>query len=190
MTQTRSRASKGGARKPATPRILKSTPAAQGGEASQELEFGPLNDQVGYALRRAYAILFRTFSEMFQDLNLAFGQYSILVLVGQNPGVSQMAIADAADVDRTTIVPILHKFAQLRWITRRRRTADRRVYSLHLTAAGQAVLDATAPIIAAHEERLFGPLTAAERATLGKLLSKVVESERGSRAKTGSRDDA
>lgn len=161
-------------------------PSAEGVDAPSEpsatgdpaLDFGPLEYLLGYRLRKVYSVLFRTFSELFQDLNLAFGQYSILLLVKHNPGESQMTIADAAGLDRSTLVPILHKFVRLGWVRRTRRRSDRRHYSLRLTPAGESVLKAAEPVIAAHEEQLFAPLSGAERQTLDVLLSKIIEADR------------
>ena len=168
-------------------------PSGQSVTGDPALEFGPLKHLLGYRLRKAYAVLFRTWSEMFQDLNLAFGQYSILLLVKHNPGESQMTIADAAGLDRSTLVPILHKFARLGWVRRTRRKSDRRHYSLRLTPAGEAVLKAAEPLIAAHEEQLFAPLSAPERQALDLLLSKIIETDRqlqGERSATeGNGDD-
>jgi DNA-binding MarR family transcriptional regulator len=141
------------------------------------INYGLLTSLVGYQVRKAYSRLFQTFTEMLQDLSLAPGQYSALLLIGLNPGLSQMALADATGIDRSTIVPITNRFARSGWIRRTRRNDDRRVYSLRLTPQGQAILDRARPIIRAHEVRLVAGLSEAERAMATALLMRIADSE-------------
>lgn len=143
--------------------------------AEYEINYGPLPTLVGYQVRRAYSRLFQTFTEMLDEHGLAPGQYSVLQLIGLNPGLSQMALADATAIDRSTIVPITDRFAKAGWVRRTRRREDRRVYSLKLTPAGEAVLKLVQPLIEAHETRLVAALNPEERATLRSLLERIAD---------------
>lgn len=142
-----------------------------------ELEFGALSTLCGYWVRKAYSKLFTSFNDMLRELDVAPGQYSVLMLIGLNPGTSQMALADSTGIDRSTVVPIVDRFVRLGWVRRGRRRDDRRIYSLRLTPAGKAVLDQAQPIIAQHEALLVQDLTPDERDVLVKLLRKIVESD-------------
>lgn len=139
------------------------------------LDYGPLPQLVGYRIRKAYSHLFQTFSEMLKDLNLAPGQYSVLMLIALNPGLNQMMVAKATGLDRSTIVPIANRFAKLGWVRRTRRRGDRRAYSLRLTPLGQSIVDRAEPIIAQHEKQLVAGLSKDERVTLMRLLEKIGE---------------
>ena len=148
-------------------------PPSTGETADTPINFGPLPQQVGYQLRRAYSYLFRTFMSAFKHLQLAPGQYSALVLIGLNPGMSQLALATAAGLDGSTIVPITNRFVKLGWIRRTRRASDRRVYSLRITPAGQAVLEAALPLIREREKRLAQILSTRERQALIDMLRRI-----------------
>ena len=128
---------------------------------------------VGYRIRKVYSYLFQTFTDMFRPLNLAPGQYSILLLISLNPGLNQMMLAEASGLDRSTIVPIANRFAKLGWIRRTRRKGDRRAYSLRLTPLGQTIVDQAKPIIAQHEKQLVANLSKEERLMLIRLLSRI-----------------
>jgi DNA-binding MarR family transcriptional regulator len=141
------------------------------------IDYGVLPTRVGYQIRKAYSRLFQTFTAMLEDVGLAPGQYSVLLLIGLNPGLSQMALADAAGIDRSTIVPITNRFAKMGWIRRTRRSEDRRVYSLRLTSQGQSVLDRAHPIIRAHEEQLVAGLSQTEIALATTLLARIADGE-------------
>jgi DNA-binding MarR family transcriptional regulator len=141
------------------------------------IDYGILPTRVGYQIRKAYSRLFQTFTAMLEDIGLAPGQYSVLLLIGLNPGLSQMALADAAGIDRSTIVPITNRFAKMGWIRRTRRSEDRRVYSLRLTSQGQSVLDRARPVIQAHEEQLVAGLSQTEIALATTLLARIADGD-------------
>jgi len=137
------------------------------------IDYGPLPALIAYRLKRAYAYSIQTWDTLFKQLGLPYGQYSVLLLIGLNPGLSQLALAKAVGLDGSTLVPIMNRFFKLGWIRRVRRRDDRRVYSLRVTPAGQAVLDKARAALKEHDEDLTSPLTIKERATLLELISKI-----------------
>jgi DNA-binding MarR family transcriptional regulator len=140
-----------------------------------EISYGHLPGLVGYRIRKAYSYLFQTFTFMLQDPGLAPGQYSVLLLIALNPGLSQLALAEATGLDGSTIVPITNRFAQRGWIRRIRRRNDRRFYVLSIAPAGRAILDRVRPIIEAHERNLVVGLSKAECHALIELLAKITD---------------
>lgn len=155
--------------------LLKTSAAIQHGAKTKSggINFGTLPDLIGYRIKRAYAYSVQTFMDSFEELGLAYGQYSVLLLIELNPGLSQFVLAAAAGLDGSTIVPITNRFAKLGWIRRVRRQDDRRVYSLQTTPRGKAILARARALLAAHEEDLISALTTAERASLLRLLTKI-----------------
>jgi DNA-binding MarR family transcriptional regulator len=155
------------------------------------IDYGPLPNLVGYQVRKAYSQLFQTFTDMLQEVGLAPGQYSALLLIGLNPGLSQMALADATGTDRSSIVPITKRFAKEGWVQRTRRTADRRLYSLRLTPLGESILHKAERLIEAHEKQFVAPLRPAERVLLRKLLARIADADtRESTATNHAKSDA
>lgn len=137
------------------------------------IDYGPLTQLFGYHLKRAYSYLYRTFVAEFRELKLAPGQYSTLVLISLNPGLSQIDLAEATALDASTIVPITERFEQLGWIRRMRRRDDRRLYALRIAPLGQEVLDKAKPLIAARQRRLASILSADERRELIDVLARI-----------------
>jgi DNA-binding MarR family transcriptional regulator len=144
-------------------------------DSGNGINYGPLPHLTGYRLKRAYAYSIQTWDSLFRTLGLAYGQYSVLLLIGLNPGLSQLALAESVGLDGSTLVPITNRFVRRGWIRRSRRKDDRRTYALRVTPAGQAVLDEAATILKNHEDDLTSPLTSRERATLLQLLSKLTD---------------
>jgi DNA-binding MarR family transcriptional regulator len=142
------------------------------------ITYGPLPASFGYQLRRAYSYLYRSFIAELRELKLAPGQYSALVLIGANPGLSQIDLAEAVALDSSTIVPITDRFLRLGWIRRSRRKSDRRVYVLRITPLGQQILRKAAPIIAKREARLASILGPEERRALLEILTRITAAAR------------
>jgi DNA-binding MarR family transcriptional regulator len=141
--------------------------------SGEAVNYGPLEQTFGYQLRRAYSYLYRTFIGEFRELQLAPGQYSALVLIGLNPGLSQIDLAEATGLDGSTIVPITDRFERLGWIRRTRRRNDRRLYALRITPLGEETLDKARPLIAARQRRLASILSPDERRNLIDVLSRI-----------------
>lgn len=137
------------------------------------IDNGHLTELVGFHIRRAYSKLFQSFNEAMSDLGIAPGQYSVLLLMSLNPGLRQSTLADAAGLDRSTIVPVITGFVKKGWVRRTRRRDDRRAYSLRLTPAGEEAIRRSQPIIEKHEALLAGDLSDDERKTLIALLDRI-----------------
>lgn len=101
------------------------------------------------------------------------GQLAILVLIDQNPELTQQRLCDGIGVEKSTLVVRLHRLAERGLIRRVRSPRDRRENILELTAQGRNKLKAMINFVASHEERVFGQLTATERKQLVALLAKI-----------------
>jgi DNA-binding MarR family transcriptional regulator len=152
-------------------------PPSDSSVGSPSIDYCQLPDLIGYRVQKAHSRLFQMFADMLTGLKVAPGQYSALVLIGLNSGLSQNALADACGIDRTALVPITRRFERLGWIRRSRRTEDRRVYSLELTTEGERILDCAWPLIQEHEQRLTAGLTRAEVDRARMLLARIADSE-------------
>jgi DNA-binding MarR family transcriptional regulator len=155
--------------------VVRASQAAASPE--QGVNYGPLPTLVGHHVRKAHSYLFQTFTEALAEVGLAPTQYNALMLIGLNPGLSQMALAEVAGIERTTIVPITNRFARAGWIRRTRRPEDRRLYSLRLTPQGEAVLAKARPLVEAHEKQFVRGLSASERTLLRVLLARIADIE-------------
>ena len=138
------------------------------------LDLGPLPDLVGYALRRAQLAVFQDFVETMATVDIRPGQYSVLLLIATNPGVSQTEISEALGIKPTNLAVLLNGL-QARGLTERRRgAADKRAHALHLTPAGKTLMRKLDELVQQHEQRVTASLGADGKARLLKLLEKFV----------------
>lgn len=136
----------------------------------QAISFGDLQDHLGYVLRRAQMEVFALFAEAMREVDLTPGQFSVLVLIDQNPGVRQSAICDALGIQRSNFVALLHQLERRGLALRRAHGEDARVNELHLTSKGRALLRRANGLHAAYEADMTQRLGSDGRKTLLALL--------------------
>jgi len=167
------------ARRPAAPRPqsgrrIGATAASTAGGA----ELGLLPGLLGYQLRLAQRAIFDDFATAMGELEMSPGLFGILVVIEANSGLKQTELANAARLDRSSLVPALDKLEARGLVARRASVEDRRVNGISLTAAGAALLKKLKQRVARHEQRLVSNLTAEERETLIALLQRILPEHR------------
>jgi DNA-binding MarR family transcriptional regulator len=137
---------------------------------------GLLPGLIGYQLRLAQRAIFADFADAVGDTDISPGLFGILVIAEANPGLTQQALADAAHLDRSTIVTVLDKLEKRGLVERR--AADRRSNGLYLTVAGDTLLRDLKRKVARHERRVVENLSAREREQLVALLQRILPERR------------
>jgi DNA-binding MarR family transcriptional regulator len=141
----------------------------------KNLDRGMLPALLGYALRRTQSAVFADFAATFTEAGEALtpGEFGLLVLVERNEGLSQMALARALSIDRSTLVPILDRLQARGLLLRRASPTDGRTHALALTPGGGKALAKFTQLVRRHEKRVAAGLSTAETRTLIELLEKV-----------------
>ncbi|HEX7007277.1 MAG TPA: MarR family transcriptional regulator [Alphaproteobacteria bacterium] len=148
-------------------------PKGRGGADDPPLDFGRIDDLLGYHLRRAQVVMFQDFAETMAETGVSPGQIGVLLLVAANPGVNQTTVGNALGIDRSTLVSMLDRLEERKAIARTPSPRDRRSHALLLTAKGREFLDGLLPLLDQHERRIAARLDAHERATLIDLLRRI-----------------
>jgi DNA-binding MarR family transcriptional regulator len=124
-------------------------------------ELGALAEHLGYFLRRAQVWIFQDFIRTLACIDIRPAQYSVLTVIGANPGLSQAGVADLLGIERARLARLLHRLEKRGLTQRLASPVDRRSHSLKLSAAGRGVLKRAEALAAIHEERLqqrLGPV--------------------------------
>ncbi|KAA9007857.1 MarR family winged helix-turn-helix transcriptional regulator [Histidinibacterium aquaticum] len=140
----------------------------------ESVEMGPLLDSLGLLLRLSQLQSFGAFFRDMEEVGLRPGEISVLVLIGQNPGIRQGIVARTLRVKRAHMAKMMAGMERDGIVSRRAPEDDRRALELRLTEAGRARLDAVMPVFLEHEARRPATLTRAEEATLKRLLRKYL----------------
>jgi DNA-binding MarR family transcriptional regulator len=119
-------------------------PHRNGGRAARErrepIKLGVLNDHLGYFVRRLQIWVFQDFMRALARVDIRPAQYSVLVVVEANPGLSQSDIAEFLGIERARLVHLLDRLEKRGLTERRASPRDRRSHALYLTREGQRAL--------------------------------------------------
>ncbi len=158
--------------------VKQSTRAANGRRARERKAplLGVLPGLIGYQLRLAQRAIFADFAATVGETGISPGLFGILVVIGENPGLTQQALADAAHLDRSTVVTVIDKLEDRGLVERR--AADRRSNGLFLADEGAALLRTLKRKVTQHERRVVENLSARERDELVALLQRILPQRR------------
>lgn len=134
---------------------------------------GMLPSLLGFRLRVAHHAVVRDFTRSLSAFELTPPMFGALELMRSNPGLSQTALAQALELDRSSVVPLIDALARRGLAERRPSTTDRRRNQLWLTPAGQQLHGRAAEQVRDHEARLFAALGERGRARLSGLLERI-----------------
>jgi len=140
---------------------------------NDDADLGGLADIVGFHIRLAHVAVYRHFTETFADLELTQKQVSVLWLVGDHPGISQIAVGQRLQMDRATTMTIVNRLQDRGYLRRERSTSDARKQAMFLTAEGAKALAKAKGCIAAHEAWLKGRFTPDEVKKLVEMLARI-----------------
>ncbi len=136
------------------------------------INYDILEELTGYAVRRAQLSIYADFTASLGVYDITPQRFSSLVIVCNNPGISQTRLAEVMGIARSNVVAIIDHFEQA-GLLERQDSGDRRAYHLHLTKEGQKQLEKYKHAVKEHDDRVSQHLTAKERQQLRALLGKL-----------------
>ena len=139
---------------------------------SKEIDFGDLDDFVGFQLHKARNIAIVKLAEIIAPESVP-GHFPILYLIGRNPGSTQSAIAAAVGLDRSSLVPILNRFEANGWLRREPAETDKRAHALSLTPAGKTKLKDLQDVVVSLETRISDELGEPGQRSMLDLLHRL-----------------
>ena len=148
---------------------------AQATAISDEDDLGELSDIVGFHIRLAHGACYRHFTETFAELELTQKQVSVMWLVADHPGISQIDLGQRLRMDRATTMTIINRLQARDYLRREKSPTDGRKQALFLTAEGQVALTQAKRAVHEHEKWVKSRFTDAEVKTLMELLARIHE---------------
>lgn len=140
----------------------------------ERIDLGELERSLGFLLRIAQL---RNFEDFYADVagqSLKPGEFTVLALIGRNPGVRQGRLARHLMIKRAHMTKLVRGFVERGLVTRDGSDRDRRSVELRLTAAGERFVARHAPAFEAHARKRPETLTADEHAALVGLLRRYI----------------
>ncbi len=144
--------------------MMTTVPSNRGGNAGEA--------GVTVLLTQLTKSIYRRISEA--DLRMRLKDFVALAHLRTCPGITQHELGEVLGVDANNMVILLNELEEAGWALRRRDPEDRRRHLVEITMDGQEALAKAECAIAAVEDEALGNLSAGERATLLRLLSRAI----------------
>jgi len=140
------------------------------------IEIGYLSEHIGYVVRRAQLAIFKDFIQTMAPVDIRPAQYSVLIVIDRNPGLTQAELGRALAIKRANLVGMLNELERRKLARRVASPSDRRSHALHLTANGRQMLARFHRLALEHEARATRTLDGGEKRILLELLGRVARS--------------
>jgi len=137
------------------------------------VDYGVLDQLLGYSLRRAQVALYLAFHAATRGRHVTPPRFTALVVVGANPGISQSTLGAVLGIARSGAMLLTNWMVGRGLVERRRHADDGRAWGLQLTRRGTQALDGMKAAVLAEDRRRAARLSAAERRELLRLLEKL-----------------
>ena len=132
-----------------------------------------LETLMGYNARRAALKAIGLFSQRLAGFDISPVDFSVLSLIGHNPGITSRQLCSALNILPPNLVGKISAMEQRRMIDRRPHPQDGRAVGLHLSAEGEKLMRHAEQVASQLEDEVASGLSAAEKKTLLRLLQKV-----------------
>ena len=143
---------------------------------------GPRKSTNGFDLSQSPSHLLRRCVQYANDLfshepsasELTKQQYTVLVAVEQNEGVSQTDLVAFTGIDRSTLAEMIRRMIEKGLLSRERTESDQRANAVRLAAGGRKALRGARTASDRVERALLSALPAGDRAKFSRMLSTIV----------------
>ncbi len=132
-----------------------------------------LSTQFGFLLAEVSRRYVRRFEQRAREVQLTLPTCRVLAYLERCPGISQVRLAELAAIEPMAVVRLLDRLQADGLVERRAAPHDRRVHSVHLTAAAAPVLDEVKRLSALTRAETFAGVDAGRRDTFLAVLAQL-----------------
>lgn len=140
----------------------------------EKLDLTTLQRAPGFMIRLLQLQIFEEFFEFFAEAGLSPAEHSILMIVRDNPSVTQSKLAAALRIQLPNLVKILGKMEASSVINRKRATTDKRAVELTLTGKGKRAAEQAARLADDFNLKMLSALSENEREQFLRMLIRLV----------------
>ncbi|WP_231697440.1 MarR family winged helix-turn-helix transcriptional regulator [Ottowia caeni] len=145
------------------------------GAVVEKIDTRYLQTLLGYNARRAALTIISLFVPRMAEFGLRPVDFSILSVIGHNPGITSKQLCSVLDLLPPNLVGKINALEQRGLLERQAHPSDRRALGLHLTTEGQILMKQAEKSAFDLEIEAASALSATERQALIRLLRKVYD---------------
>lgn len=139
----------------------------------RSINLGRLPSYLGYQIRQTQAAVSRDLMKSMADLKVTPVEYGLLAMIGANPGISQIDLAAAQKVDKSTLSLAVTRLVKRGLIRRARSPHDERACGLFLGNRADDVLKLLQKRVEAQERVMDAELLPGQRELMLDLLQRI-----------------
>jgi len=139
----------------------------------EQIDTSYLESLIGYNARRAALAVIEVFMQRMAIYKLKPVDFSVLSLITHNPGITSSQLCSSLGILPPNLVGMVNALEKRELIVRKPHPRDGRAMGLHLTPAGQKLVQGAERTAAELEAEVASRLTPAEGKTLLRLLRKI-----------------
>ncbi len=113
------------------------------------------------------------YSKKFREYDIKRGQYAYIVFVNENPGLSQLDMVNALNIDKTTVTKAILKLVQSDIVFRQKDADDKRMMRVYPTQYGRDIYKNILLEEERLEAQLFNSFSEREKFDLDMYLLKI-----------------
>ncbi len=141
--------------------------------ANSEVDLGLLTDLTGFSVKLVWILGHGLLAREFGDTGITPHRYSMLEVIGRNPGLQQTQLAAALALTRPATTLAVDFWEDRDCVERRKIAGDRRSFGVYLTAHGEKELIHLRELVRKADAALTADLTEAETTELRRILRKI-----------------
>lgn len=135
----------------------------------------PVEERIGHYVKRAEQALMARKAQALRAVDLTVPQYTALLVLADNPGLSGAQLARRCYVTPQTMAALLTNLEAKSLVTRRASTVHSQVMQTALTRHGRALLRKADRLAVAIESRLAGAFAADDGKRLIEMLERATD---------------
>lgn len=141
----------------------------------------PIDDSLFFKLVRVVNLTARPFVESLSRTHrLTLNEWRAMVVLASHPGVAATDVVEATGLDKMSVSRAIAALARQGRLVKEADPADARRARLTLSPAGEALYRRIGTAAAVREAQLFGGVSAAEQAQMGRTLDRLIAALRAS----------
>lgn len=139
-----------------------------------KLDYGILDQLLGYSLRLAQNGLYLHFSQSCPDPDVTPQRFAAMTLIERNPGIGQSELSLAMGINRSGAMRLVDWLEARDLAERVGNGNDARRWGLRLTANGSSALSTISDAVKAHDAKLVS-LLGADGPALKRMLDRLAD---------------
>lgn len=141
--------------------------------ANSDVDLGLLTDLAGFSVKLVWILGHGLLAREFGETGITPHRYSMLEVIGRNPGLQQTQLAAALALSRPATTLAVDFWEDRGCVERRKTPGDRRSFGIYPTAVGEHELERLRGLVRKADVALTAALSPAETRELIRLLRKI-----------------